>query len=250
MALLRIASTLLARASTGSIPAPQAVASRKRTCGQRTRTASDNSQPFMPRPCPCQTPPKSRRSPGRAWSTIWAAWVSPQPYGPSQDALRKENSQRDDPRFARRRSRRAFHADGPESHRVPDSSPFWRSLVALSTGLHRAAMARRTRGSARSRASRTCWRLCCFACAVEGCGPARRPVETLKHPRHCAIRRVVSRTDGSCDHHSNHTDTDEALSVLLANPTITFPATDKVIGNLFGGFSAGDSNRYLLPSLS
>lgn len=35
------------------------------------------------------------------------------------------------------------------------------------------AMARRTRGSAQSRASRTWWRLCCSAGAVETCGPPR-----------------------------------------------------------------------------
>ena len=31
-------------------------------------------------------------------------------------------------------------------------------------------------------------------------------------------------------------------NTLLGNPGITFLATDEVIGNLFGGFSAGDSN--------
>jgi len=32
------------------------------------------------------------------------------------------------------------------------------------------------------------------------------------------------------------------LNTLLGNPTIAFRADDKVIGNLLGGFSAGDSN--------
>ena len=39
------------------------------------------------------------------------------------------------------------------------------------------------------------------------------------------------------------------LCALRGNPTIALPATDKVIGNLFGGFSAGDSNP-IPPSLS
>ncbi len=38
------------------------------------------------------------------------------------------------------------------------------------------------------------------------------------------------------------------LDTLLGNPTIVFLATDKVISNLLGGFSAGDSNP-IPPSL-
>jgi hypothetical protein len=59
-----------------------------------------------------------------------------------------------------------------------------------------------------------------------------------------AVSDVLNNVEANCDSFPRSR-TDEAL---LGNPTITFPATDKVIGDLLGGFSARHSNP-IPPSL-